>query len=167
MSRSLILLSALILGLSGPANAYHQGETFKVSLKTASVHGSYDKRACSVQVNLRSVKRQRVSFAIYWKPGRGLWLLTTHQAFKNAKGGQNIEFLFSSGAGMRFPMKHKGAQVQANIGFGSNASKLYDNIGTSQSMTINLPGVQDQVRVNLQEKGHVLAAMSKCRDFLH
>lgn len=153
--------------MASPAFAFHQGETFQVKLKTAAVHGSYSKKACSVQVNSRSSRKQRVSFAIYWQPGRGLWLLTTHKGYGSAKGKQMVEFIFPNGKGLRFPMKHQGAQVQANIGFSSNAQLLHRLIDVSAEMTINLLGVSDHVTINLAEKRKVAAAMKKCRDFLH
>lgn len=165
MLRFLGLTAAL--ALAQPASAYHQGETFLVKLKTASVHGSFKKRACSVQANLRSARRQPVSFSIYWQPGRGLWLLTFHKGYKTSNGPQQVEFAFPNGQGLRFPMKQKGAQVQANIGFGSNAQALNKLIAASNQMTINLPGVNDRVTVNLSEQAKIVAAVKKCREFLH
>ena len=167
MKRGLSIVAALFLGLTAPASAYHQGETFAVKLKTASVHGSYSKRSCSVQANIRSENRRAVSFAIYWQPGKGLWLLTTHKDYAKARGEQHIEFIFPSGRGLRFPMKQEGAQVQASIGFGNNAQLLNQHIRSSNRMMINLLGVNDRVSVNLAEQAKIVAALKKCREFLH
>ena len=165
MIRALSLIVAL--ALAPPASAYHLGETFLVKLRTASVHGSYSKRACSVQANMRSEKKQPVSFAIYWQPGKGLWLLTTHKGYQRASGKQDIEFLFPSGTGLRFPMTQKKSQVQANIGFGNSAQVLNKHLKANKRMTINLVGIGDRVAVNLSEQAKIVAAMKKCREFLH
>lgn len=165
----LILLCAVSLGsMTGPAQAYHMGETFKATLKTATVHGSYSKEFCSVQSNIRSARGKNVAFVIFWRPGKSLHLVATHPDYARAGGAQKVPNRFPDGQGMAYPMTRSGAKVQVNLGFGQKAQQFNRLVRNNRSLTIDLLGVDDRVAVDLREQDKVIAAIRKCRkEFLH
>jgi len=151
-----------------PAQAAHYGETYKADLGSFTVHGSFSKKSCSAQATLRSVRGARVGFAIYWRVGRSLHLLTTHPDNARVSGPQNMQFRFADGQAVAFVTRRNGAQLETNIGFGNAANRFYEMIAANPSLRIELPAIGDAVDVSLADRERILQAMFYCRDeFLH
>jgi len=161
--------AGLLMALSAapvPAQEFHDSDTLKLGFGTFSIFGTYSKQACSAQANMRSARGQRVGFSIYWRPGKSLYLLTTHPAYQKAAGQQQVQFRFPDGSVMVFPMRRSGAKLQTNIGFGAKARKFYDAITASRSVRIEMPGVGDAVDVDLSNRRQVEGGMRYCKKWL-
>jgi hypothetical protein len=114
------------------------------------------------------VTGQPVTFAIYWRPGRALVLVTNHPGTGAVQGAQTMQFRFPSGEAMAFATTRSGNQLQTNIGFGGAAQRFYTALRANPSLRIELPGVNDIVEVSLAEREQVISAMLHCRDdYLH
>jgi len=158
---------AAVLATPGLAAAtFHDSNTLKLSFGVFSVFGNYTKQACSAQANLRSSRGRRVGFSIYWKPGRALYLITTHPDAASASGAQQIQFRFPGGKAMAFAMSRSGPKLQTNIGFGAKARKFYDALSTSASVRIELPGVGDTVDLDLSARRQLEGGMRYCKKWL-
>ncbi len=161
---SLALSAALLAPL--PAAAIPDGNTMKLSFGGFDVYGTYTKRSCAAQTFLRSARGERIGFSIYWVPGRSLYVMTKHRGYARAGGRQQVQFRFPGGEAMAFAMKRRGERVQADIGFGATARKLYKLIEANRSLRIELPGVGDAVDVDLSRRRELESAMRHCRDWL-
>lgn len=165
-AHALLLGGALALW-AGPVAAYHQGETLKVNVGTFSIHGSYARKSCSAQANLRSAARQAVGFALYWRPGKSLHLAVTHPKNAAASGKQTMRLVFPDGSVLDYPMKRRGNQLQSSIGFGNKAQTLYKTLQRNNRLQIELPGVGDRVDVSLAERELVEGGLFYCQRWMH
>ncbi len=162
------MVVALVVALtfSNAAHAAPEGNTLKLKFGVFDIYGTYTKRSCQAQTFLRSARGQRMGFAIYWVPGKSLYLMTKHPASERVSGRQQVQFRFPSGEAMAFAMKRQGDLVQASIGFGSTAQDFYELIEANRSLRIELPGIGDAIDVDLSKRREVEAAMRYCRDWL-
>jgi len=160
------LIAALFFTAS-PTYASHSGETLQMDFGAFSIHGNYDKQACSAQANLTSKNGENVGFAIYWRLGKDLNLLVSHPGNTALKGKQKIRFVFDAGQKVTFPMRGNGAQLQVHIGIGPRGSSFYNAIQANNAVTIEMPGVDDNVRVDLSRRDEVQGGMQSCRDWMH
>ena len=156
----------LLFALAVPANAAPDQDRIKLSFGQFDIFGVYSKRACTAQTFLKSARGNRMGFAIYWRPGKNLYVMTKHPAFAKAGGQQTVQFRFPDGQAMAFKMKRKGERVQASIGFSSTAKKFYKMIEANQSMRIELPAIGDTLDVSLKRRRELEAAMRHCKEWL-
>ncbi|MFQ5438638.1 MAG: hypothetical protein ACE5DK_07400 [Paracoccaceae bacterium] len=147
--------------------AFHGGETLNLDFGAFSIHGSYSKRACSAQANLKSARGKNVGFAIYWRPRKDIFLLVSHAGNKGSKGSRTVRFTFDDGKFVLFPMRGKGAQLQVPIGFGPRGLNFYDSLQKNRHVTIEFLALKDRVEVDLSRKGAVEAGLMKCRKWMH
>jgi len=149
------------------AEARQGGETLQLDFGAFSIHGSYAKRACSAQANLKSKNGEKVGFALYWRIGKDLYLLVSHPGNAALKGKQKIRFAFDAGQKVTFPMRGNGAQLQVPIGIGPRGSAFYNAVQANDAVTIEMPGVGDSVRVDFGRRDEVQGGMQSCSDWMH
>jgi len=157
---------ALLL-VASPANAFHDGETLKLDFDQFNIHGSFSKKSCSAQADMKSAGGKNTGFSIYWRPGKGLHLLVKHPGNAAISGAQKIHFVFANGKKVTFPMKGKGALLQVPVGLGPRGSSFYSAVQANPSVRIDMPGVKDHVVVDLRQRDKVEAGMNLCREWLH
>ena len=148
------------------ATQFHDSERLRLDYGEFVVNGRYSKRACSAQANLKSRRGKTVGFALYWRVGKDLYLLVSHPDNKTLKGRQKITFAFANGRKVVFPMRGRGTMLQVPIGFGPRGTSFYNAIQKNDSLRILMPGVGDEVRVNLARKAEVERAMWVCEQWM-
>ncbi|MBZ0127664.1 MAG: hypothetical protein K8F59_00980 [Rhodobacteraceae bacterium] len=160
-----LLLAALLL--AAPALAYHQGETLRMKFQTFTIHGSVSKHSCSGQANVKSERGHMVGVAVHWRVGKSVMLLAQHPEYASAGGRQKIRFIFPDGKTIVLPMKLYGKQLQVPIGIGSQGLALYHALMDNPSVTVELTGIDDVVRVDLSDRFKAEQGALYCREWLH
>ena len=163
-------LAATILAGAPPqaraARQVHDSERLRLDYGEFVVNGSYTRRACSAQANVKSRNGKNVGFALYWRVGKDLYLLVSHPDNAALKGRQKITFAFDDGRKVVFPMRGRGKQLQVPIGFGPRGTSFYNAIQKNNALRILMPGVNDEVRISLARKAEVERAMWVCEQWM-
>jgi len=156
----------LALGATGIAGATTQdgdAETLRLDYGEFVVNGSQARHACSAQANLISRDGKQVGFALYWRIGKDMFLLVSHPGNRALTGLQKISFVFDDGRKVVFPMQGHGNQLQVPIGLGPRGASFYSAIKKNDSLRIVMPGVGDEVRLDVSRRAEVERAMQICK----